>query len=95
MFAGKDLAEVESVIDAVVTNGSDKWYEIGLKLGLKDTDIMSGTHSIPTPAGKLRKVIELKRRQCYPVILETELLRACRTISSPIIGAVEDDLEKR
>ena len=87
------MPQFEAVKRAVVEHGSSKWYEIGLELGLKDNEIRTSTHTIPTAAGKLLAVIEARRTQVGKDRTAKDLLRACHRIPTPIDKEVEDELK--
>ena len=88
------LPEFEAVKDAVVKHGSNKWYEIGLKLGLNENEIRNSTYNIPTEDGRLLAVIEAKKTKVGKNITAKDLLRACHQIPTPIDKQVEGELKK-
>ena len=83
---------VSEVIEAVVKHGNDQWYEIGLALELADAAIRSETHTIPNYSGKLRAIIEMKRKDVGYEGLRHALVKVCFKVDSPIAGDVRDEL---
>lgn len=79
-------------MDAVVSNGEDKWYEIGLELHLNDAKVHAVAADKPVAAGKLRAVIEKRRSATGRRTLVKELLLACKALG--IFGAVCDELRE-
>lgn len=91
--AESPVADVNSVIKAVIKHGNDRWYDIGLKLGLSNAQVNTTANDKPSGDGKLLALIERKKEEVGVQCLAQDLLRACKDISSPIIGAVEDELQ--
>jgi hypothetical protein len=84
------LLSDSKVFQAVLKFGVDQWSSIGLAMGMTGPEVNACTDNKPAHGSKLEAIIELKVR--YWGFKETEecLLRACKTIPNPIIGAVEE-----
>ena len=80
VLTGEDSRDVDSLIKAVVSHGSDQWFGLGLSLGLEYALIVSVAGDKPTCTDKLRALIEEKRQQVGNEKLREELLKACQEI---------------
>lgn len=89
------VADAESVITAVEKHGSHVWYQIGLELGFADSEVRATVDQITAKTGKLRALIEKRRARVGTEAVARELLDVCMSISTPIAGAVHDELMKR
>ena len=94
VLTGEDASAVDSLIKAVLAHGSNRWYGLGLALGLEPALIESVTHTKPDHADKLRALIEKKRQEVGSEKLGEELLKACGNVPHPIRGVVEETLKE-
>ena len=85
--------DYESVVEAVMKYGVDKWDLIGNKLGMTSGEIRVATHDRPTHAGKLQAIISYKRDELGDRELIKQLLEACDNIPQPILGMVKQHLD--
>lgn len=92
-FAEGNL-DIDRIIEAVVKNGADRWFEIGWQLGMSHVQVKTTTSHIPSCTLKLRHIIDSKRAEVGNAALAEKLLDACRQISRPIIGAVQEELSE-
>ena len=83
---------MDEVIKAVVKHGSDKWYQIGLALGLTNATVTSTTHTIPSCPGKLHAIIEMRRQHVGNDRVRNALVNICFDLDTPIAVAVRDEL---
>jgi hypothetical protein len=88
-----DSYDYESVVEAVMKFGVDKWDLIGAALEMTDAEITAVTHDRPSPAGKLKAVISCKRYELGDQMLVKQLLEACGKIPQPILGIVKQHLD--
>ena len=79
---------------AVVTCASSRWYSIALKLGFHHSAVERLVWHIPDYDDRLQRFIDLKVGEVGEQETAALLLQACRDIPNPIIGMVEDELEK-
>lgn len=82
----------DKVFRVVQENGSARWYTLGLKIGFTSDQVTSTTEGIPLPEDKLEAIFERKCKLVGRHRAVARLVAACKTISSPIIGAVNDDV---
>lgn len=87
------VADAESVITAVEKHGSHVWYQIGLELTFSDAEVWAIVNPIPENTGRLRALIERRRARVGIEAVARELLDVCMSISTPIAGAVHDELK--
>ena len=85
--------DYESVVEAVMKYGVDKWDLIGNKLRMTDRQIRAATHDRPSHAGKLQAIISCKRGELGDQELIKQLLEACGKIPQPILGMVKQHLD--
>jgi hypothetical protein len=81
--------DYESVVEAVMKYGVDKWDLIGHRLGMTDEEMRAATHDRPSHAGKLQAIISCKRNELGDGELIKQLLEACANIPQPILGMVK------
>lgn len=86
-YAAVDM-DTEGIIDAVIANGQDQWYDIALKLGCTDAFVTSCTADKPRASSKLRVILEKKRSEVGDQEIGRLLLDVCRSIPHPIIGVI-------
>ena len=72
--------------------GCDQYFNIGLELKMTYPQIKDIVCDVPNGQQKLRLVIETRRQEVGNEAVTYELLNACETISTPIIGAVLEEL---
>ena len=83
-----------AIVRAVMAHGCAQWYELGLKLGFTDAQITEYTYNKAEGSGKLSVLLQRKANEVSPDILEELILKACKTIPSPIYGGVKDEFDK-
>lgn len=78
------------IIDAVLDNGADKWYQIGRRMGFTNPEVAVCTGPIVTPRGKLESLISRKQQEVGDEQLRKLLISVCERLR--ILGAVMDQL---
>lgn len=86
---------VDVIFDAVVKYGKVQWFQIGLKLGLVAADLTVLAADKPSPAGKLRAVLESSRAAVGTVQLAEKLLSICDDLDEPIYNAVAEEVKRK
>ena len=71
-----------------------RWYSIGVELGYTDGQIESMVKGIALDVDKLRKIVNHKKMSEDKGVVAQQLLRACETISEPVMVAVQDKLQQ-
>ena len=86
-----EFHDPQLVLSAVLKHGPECWYPIGLKLGFTAGQVKAITY-IPRDEDKLPALFETKANALGRDEAAGQLLDACGTISSPILGVVMDEL---
>lgn len=95
MTRSNDEQWYKKVYSAVAKHGSTRWSAIGQELGYTRDDLLDATNGIKRDCDKLQEVMAMKRDESGPLVAATEVLRACETIHSPVIGAVREELQRQ
>ena len=82
----------QKVIQSVVKQCSSEWYQLGIELGFSDNEIEAMTFNIPTPAGKLRVIVEKKAMAHGKGKIVEALLDLCEQILPLATVAVMEEL---
>jgi hypothetical protein len=82
----------DSVIAAVLKHGRDQWFSIGVKLDYSIAEVNSICHDKPTNADKLLSIILQKSEDVGKKTTLDLLMKACKSIPSPIYGSVRDQI---
>lgn len=82
------------VVQAVLAHGSTRWYSFGLTLKFSDDQISMYCHDKANDCDKLLVLLVKKAGEVGIDKLEELVLDACRTIANPIIGHVQNALDK-
>ena len=93
LFASASISEPSHsnpVVRAVLKRGRDQWFSLGIELGFSEVEISSICHDKPSHADKLLAIILQKVKQEGEEAAVALLLEACKSIPSPIYGAVRD-----
>ena len=75
--------------------GSRRYYEIGIKLGLNHFQITEIEQGLDSDDKKLRAIVENRRKHMEDETVLQELLDACMNIVPPIYKAVQQELQKQ
>jgi hypothetical protein len=86
--------DYRSVVHAVLRAGAAKWNLIGKELGLERGEMEAATYNIPSHAGKLESLINMKANELGTNEVKWRLIKACDKIPERILGTVKDLLEK-
>ena len=84
---------VNDLTRAVVKCGKDQYFGYAMELGVLPPQIKASTAHIPSPAGKLRALIEIKRGGVGDSKLIADLFKACSKVDEPILENVKRELE--
>ena len=98
LFASASISEPSHsnpVVRAVLGCGRDQWFSLGVELGFSEVEINSVCHDKPSHADKLLAIILQKVKQEGEETAVALLLEACKSIPSPIYGAVRDAQRKK
>jgi hypothetical protein len=95
LFAFSSICEPlhsNPVIRAVLRHGRDQWLSVGVEMGYSMAEVESVSHDKPSHGDKLLSIILRKIEDLGEKGTVALLLKACRSIPSPIYGAVMDQL---
>jgi hypothetical protein len=84
------------VIKAVLLHGADQWYAFGVQLQFSNEEISWQCNNIPTCDNKLLALIMARAEYSSMDLkdIEESLLEACKKLTTPIIGAVLDEIDE-
>ena len=81
-----------SVEEAVLIHGQSQWYEFGVALGLRNSEIAAICHDKSLPTGKLLAITQTNTTMLGKAQAEEALLGACKSIPVPVYDAVLGEL---
>ena len=82
------LIHCNPVVKAVLKHGRNQWFSLGVNMGYRQAEINSMCQDKASDADKLLAMILDKSEQNGEEAVVTVLLEACKSIPSPIYGAV-------
>jgi hypothetical protein len=90
-----DITE-SPVVKAVLLHGSHQWYALGVQLQFSNEEISWQCNNIPTCDNKLLALIMARAEYSSMDLkdIEESLLEACKKLTTPIIGAVLDEIDE-
>ena len=91
-MAADSVYDPDVILSAVLQQGHDRWFSIGLKLGFTMSKINENANVFSLCANKLKALFEAKAQVVGRDEAAKQLVAACHYIPQPIMMAVKDQL---